>query len=201
MKATVLFLVCVALLSFKPMSNGYEVGDTATDFKLKNVDGKMVSLSDFKSAKGFIIAFDCNTCPVSKAYNERIKALNAKYAPKGYPLIAINPNSPDLSSGDSFDEMVKYAKKKGYDFPYLYDESQATVRAFGATNTPHMFVLTKSGSEYKVAYIGAIDDNSRSENGVKTRYIEDAVESLLAGKAVATPKTKAVGCGVKLKNA
>jgi peroxiredoxin len=201
MKTMVLFLVSVALLAFSPAKNGYEVGDTATDFKLKNVDGKMVSLSDFKSAKGFIIAFDCNTCPVSKAYNERIQSLNKKYAPQGFPLIAINPNSPDLSSGDSFDEMVRYAKKKGYDFPYLYDESQATVKAFGATNTPHMFVLTKNGDSYKVAYIGAIDDNSRDADDVKTKYVEDAVEALLAGKEVAKPKTKAVGCGVKLKNA
>jgi peroxiredoxin len=201
MKNAILLFACVALLAFKPAKSGYEVGDTAADFKLKNVDGKMVSLSDFNSAKGFIIAFDCNTCPVSKAYNERILGLNKKYAPKGYPLIAINPNSPELSSGDSFDEMVKYAKKKGYDFPYLYDESQSTVKAFGATNTPHIFVLTKSGSDYKVAYIGAIDDNSRSESSVKTKYVENAVESLIAGKTVATPKTKAVGCGVKLKSA
>lgn len=200
MKSTVLFLLCVALLGFSPAKNGYEVGDTAADFKLKNVDGKMVSLSDYKSAKGFIIAFDCNTCPVSKAYNERIQALSKKYTSQGFPLIAINPNSPDLSSGDSFDEMVRYAKKKGYDFPYLYDESQATVRAFGATNTPHIFVLTKSGDQLKVAYIGAIDDNSRDADDVKTRYVENAVDALIAGKAVATPKTKAVGCGVKLKN-
>ncbi|HZY79190.1 MAG TPA: thioredoxin family protein [Cyclobacteriaceae bacterium] len=201
MKSTVLFLVCVALLAFSPAKNGYEVGDTAADFKLKNVDGKMVSLSDFSSAKGFIIAFDCNTCPVSKAYNERIQALNEKYASKGFPVIAINPNSPELSSGESFDAMVKYAKKKGYKFPYLYDESQATVRAFGPTNTPHMFVLTKNGSDLKVAYIGAIDDNSRDADEVRTKYVEDAVDALLAGKAVATPKTKAVGCGVKLKSA
>jgi peroxiredoxin len=201
MKKLFLFFVTVALFAFSPAKDGYEVGDTAADFKLKNVDGKMVSLSDYGSAKGFIIAFDCNTCPVSKAYNERIQALNKKYAPQGFPLIAINPNSPDLSSGESFDEMVKYAKKKGYDFPYLYDESQATIRAFGPTNTPHIFILTKSGSEYKVAYIGAIDDNSRSASGAKTKYVEQAVESLIAGKAVATPKTKAVGCSVKLKNA
>src|SRR3954468_6172548 len=122
MKTTLLFLVCVAVMAFSPIKEGYEVGDTATDFKLKNVDGKMVSLSDFSSAKGFIIAFDCNTCPMSKAYTERIKALNDKYASKGFPLIAINPNSADLSSGESFDEMVKYARKKGYSFPYLYDE-------------------------------------------------------------------------------
>ena len=199
MKTLIIFL-SVALLAFAPAKNGYEVGDTATDFKLKNVDGKMVSLSDFSSAKGFIIAFDCNTCPVSKAYNERIQALNDKYASKGFPLLAINPNSPELSSGESFDEMVKYAKKKGYKFPYLYDESQATVKAFGPTNTPHIFVLAKDGSEFKVAYIGAIDDNSRSAEKVGTKYVEEAVESLLAGKAVATPKTKAVGCGVKIKS-
>jgi len=201
MKGTVLFLVCVALLAFSPAKNGYEVGDTAADFKLKNVDGNMVSLSDYSSAKGLIIAFDCNTCPVSKAYNERIQALNDKYAPSGFPLIAINPNSPELSSGESFEQMVKYAKKKGYKFPYLFDESQATIRAFGPTNTPHMFVLTKSGSEFKVAYIGAIDDNSRDADDVKTKYVENAVDALLAGKAIATPRTKAVGCGVKLKDA
>ena len=200
MKTTILFIVCVALLAFKPAKNGYGVGDAASDFKLKNIDGKMVSLSDYSSAKGFIIAFDCNTCPMSKAYNERILALNKKYAPQGFPLIAINPNSPELSSGDSFDEMVKYAKKKGYDFPYLYDESQATVRAFGASNTPHMFVLNKSGSEYKVAYIGAIDDNPRDAKKAENRYVEEAVDALLAGKPVETTKTKAVGCGVRLKS-
>jgi peroxiredoxin len=199
MKNAILLFACVALLAFSPAKNGYEVGDTAADFKLKNVDGKMVSLADYSNAKGFIIAFDCNTCPVSKAYNERIIGLNKKYATQGYPLIAINPNSPEVSSGDSFDEMVKYAKKKGYDFPYLYDESQGTVRAFGATNTPHIFVLTKSGSELKVAYIGAIDDNSRDGDKAKSKYVEAAVDALIAGKPVATPKTKAVGCGVKLK--
>jgi len=199
MKTAIIFLVSVALLAFSPAKNGYEVGDTATDFKLKNVDGKMVSLSDYSSAKGFIIAFDCNTCPVSKQYNERIKALNDKYASKGFPLIAINPNSPDLSSGESFEEMVKYAKKKGYAFPYLYDESQETVKAYGPTNTPHVFILKKEGSDLKVVYIGAIDNNSRSAENADVKYVEDAVDALLAGKAVATPKTKAVGCSVKIK--
>jgi len=201
MKTTLLFLVCVATLAFAPVKNGYDVGDTASDFKLKNVDGRMVSLADYSTAKGFIIAFDCNTCPVSKAYNDRILALNKKYAPKGFPLIAINPNSPEISAGDSFDEMVKLAKKKGYDFPYLYDETQATVKAFGASNTPHMFVLIKSGNQYKVAYIGAVDDNPRDGSKTSHRYVEEAVDALLSGKPVETTKTKAVGCGVRLKNA
>lgn len=200
MKKIMLFLLVAVAFAFAPPGGGYEVGDTVADFKLKNVDGKMVSLADFSNAKGFIVVFDCNTCPVSKAYNERIMGLNDKYASKGYPLIAINPNSPDVSSGDSYDEMVKYAKRKGYEFPYLYDESQDVIRRFGPTNTPHVFLLTKSGSTLKVAYIGAIDDNTRDASAASKRYVEDAVESLLAGKAVATPKTKAVGCGVKLKN-
>ncbi|HEX8061022.1 MAG TPA: thioredoxin family protein [Cyclobacteriaceae bacterium] len=201
MKTTILFLVCVATLAFAPVKNGYDIGDTASDFKLKNVDGKMVSLADYSSAKGFIIAFDCNTCPMSKAYGDRIIALSKKYAPKGFPLIAINPNSPEVSPGDSFEEMVKLAKKKGYDFPYLYDESQATVRAFGASNTPHMFILTKSGNQYKVAYIGGVDDNPRDGDKATRKYVEEAVDALLNGKPVETTKTKAVGCGVRLKNA
>ena len=94
-----------------PVKDGYEIGDTVADFKLKNVDGKTVSLTDWKDAKGFIVVFDCNTCPVSKKYNERIMALNKMYASKGFPVIAINPNSPEVSAGDSYDEMVKYAKK------------------------------------------------------------------------------------------
>src|SRR5688572_2010385 len=161
MKKMVLFLVSVALLAFSPAKNGYDVGDTASDFKLKNVDGKMVSLSDYKTAKGFIVIFDCNTCPVSKAYNDRIIGLNEKYAAKGFPVVAINPNSPEISSGDSYEAMVKYAKSKGYKFPYLYDESQSVITQFGPTNTPHVFVLNKSGNDVKVAYIGAIDDNTR----------------------------------------
>ena len=196
-----LFFLAASLLAFSPAKNGYEVGDKVTDFKLKNVDGKMVSLADYKSAKGFIVIFDCNTCPVSKAYNDRIMELNTKYADKGYPVVAINPNSPELSSGDSYEEMVKYSKKKGYEFAYLYDESQSVIRQFGPTNTPHVFVLKKEGSDVKVAYIGAIDDNTRDASAASKKYVEDAVNSLLEGKAVATPKTKAVGCGVKLKNA
>lgn len=198
-----LILSCLAgmvLMANAPVKDGYEIGDTVADFKLKNVDGKTVSLTDWKDAKGFIVVFDCNTCPVSKKYNDRIMALNKMYASKGFPLIAINPNSPDLSAGDSYDEMVKYSKKKGYDFPYLYDESQKVVREFGASNTPHVFVLNKTGDKLKVAYIGAIDDNARDTSAVSNKYVEAAVNELLAGKAVSVTKTRAIGCGIKWKN-
>ena len=197
-----LIFSCAVVLAFVASApkNGYEVGDSVADFKLKNVDGKFVSLADWKEAKGFIVVFDCNTCPVSKKYNERIMALSKMFVAKGFPLIAINPNSPEVSAGDSFDEMVKYAKKKGYDFPYLYDESQKVVSEFGATNTPHVFVLNKVGSDVKVAYIGAIDDSASDASAASNKYVEAAVNSLLAGKAVSVTKTRAIGCSIKWKN-
>ena len=193
-------LAVIILIASAPVKSGYEIGDTVADFKLKNVDGKSVSLADWKDAKGFIVIFDCNTCPVSRKYNERIMALNKMYASRGFPVIAINPNSPEVSAGDSYDEMVKYARKKGYDFPYLYDPSQKVVSEFGATNTPHVFVLNKAGNEMKVAYIGAIDDNAREASETANKYVEAAVNALLEGKAVSVTKTRAIGCGIKWKN-
>jgi peroxiredoxin len=201
MKRFVLSLVVVlAMVAGAPVKNGYEIGDAVADFSLKNVDGKMVSLADFKDAKGFILVFDCNTCPVSKKYNERIIDLNSMFAPKGFPLVSINPNSPEVSSGDSFDSMVKYAKKKGYTFPYLYDPSQKVAGEFGATNTPHAFVLAKENGKLIVSYIGAIDDNASDGSAATQKYVESAVNALLAGKQVTVQKTKAIGCGVKWKN-
>lgn len=193
-------IILVALTSGTPVRSGYDVGDTATDFKLKNVDGKTISLADWKDAKGFIVIFDCNTCPYSKAYNDRIVGLNTKYAGKGFPVIAINANDPESSPGDSYDKMVTHAKKKGYTFPYLMDESQSVAKAYGATNTPHVYVLSRTTSELKVAYIGTIDDNARDASAVTKKYVEEAVDALLADKPVQTTKTKAIGCGIKWKN-
>ncbi len=190
------FLALFFSLTSNP--SGYEVGDNAIDFNLKNVDGKMVSLANYESAKGFILVFDCNTCPYSKAYNERIIGLSKKY-PKDYPLIAINANDPSRSSGDSFEAMKMQAKSKGYDFPYLVDETQEIAKTYGATNTPHVFVLQKQAKELKVAYIGTIDDNSRDASAVTKSYVEDAVDALLAGNEITTTKTKAIGCGIKWK--
>jgi len=200
-KKAVIGLVVALFFAGSPVKKGYEVGDSATDFKLKNVDGRIVSLAAYKDAKGFIIVFDCNTCPYSRAYDERIVALSKKYAPQNFPLIAINANDPESSSGDSFDNMVKDARRKGYDFPYLVDETQEVAKAYGATNTPHVFVLIKNGSNLTVAYIGTIDDNARNPSDVTKKYVENAVDALLAGKPVTTTKTRAVGCGIKWKDA
>lgn len=204
MKTKTAFLLVFCLIvcfAGSPVKNGYEVGDVVADFKLKNVDGKSIALSSYKDVKGAIVVFDCNTCPYSKAYNDRIIALNKSYSSKGFPVIAINANDPGISPGDSFDAMVKYAKDKNYTFPYLIDESQSVARAFGATNTPHVFVLKREGNEFKVAYIGAIDNNSQNASAADKKYVEEAIDALLTGKEVPTNKTKAIGCTIKWKNA
>jgi len=194
-------LIAICFISGKPVLNeGYQVGDTVGSFTLKNVDGKMVSLADYKTSKGVILIFDCNTCPYSKAYNDRIIALNEKYSSKGFPVVSINANDPQMSPGDSFEEMVKRAKNKKYTFPYLIDESQEVAHAFGATNTPHVYLLQKSGNDFKVAYIGAIDNNSRDESAADKKYVEDAIEALLTGSSVPVTKTKAIGCTIKYRN-
>ncbi len=193
------FLVICIVAFFAGHKPNYEVGDLVSDFKLKNVDGKMVSLSDYESSKGVIVIFDCNTCPYSKAYNERIIALNKKYVSQGFPVITINPNSEEVSPGDSYERMVALAKEKHYTFPYLIDPSQQTTKVFGAANTPHAFVLKNEEDAFKVVYMGAIDNNVRNANAADKRYIEEAVDALLSGKSVATPKTKAIGCGIKWK--
>ncbi|MFD2717531.1 thioredoxin family protein [Hymenobacter monticola] len=195
------FTLCFALLlsSFiaRPTADGYQVGDKATDFKLKNIDGKMVSLADDKTAKGYIVVFTCNTCPFAKAYESRIVDLNTKYSPKGYPVVAINPNDPAVAPGDSYADM----QKKKYAFPYLVDESQQVARTYGATRTPHLYVLTRQGNDFVVSYIGAIDDNSEDAKLVKTKYVENAMTEILAGKPATTNSTKAIGCTIKWKRA
>jgi peroxiredoxin len=190
----------VSLVFLSARETPYDIGDVVTDFKLKNVDGKMVALSDYGKKKGVILIFDCNTCPYSKGYNDRIIALNAKYAEKGFPVVTINPNNAQKSPGDSFGEMVARAKKKNYTFPYLVDEQQDVTRAFGATNTPHVFVLENAPEGFTVAYIGTIDNNSRDASSVTKRYVEDAVDALLVSKSVPLTRTKAIGCGIKWKS-
>lgn len=177
--------------------NGYGIGDMADDFHLKNVDGNFISLSDYPEAKGFIVIFTCNTCPFSVANEDRIIALDAKYKNTGYPVIAINPNNPEVKPGDSFDAMKVRTREKGFTFPYLFDEGQKVYPKYGATKTPHVYLLEKTEKGNEVKYIGAIDDNSRNSNGVKVKYLENAVDALLSGKDIEVTETKAIGCSIK----
>lgn len=198
-----LFSILCLLAFFAGTSThgGYQVGDTVKDFNLKNVDGNMVSLGDYKDAKGVILIFDCNTCPYSQAYMERIKALHAKYEPQGYPVVAINANDPSRSPGDAYDKMVAYAKKNDYKHAYLQDIDQTVAKAFGATNTPHVFVLKNEKGIFHVAYTGAIDNNTRDAAAADKKYVENAVDALLKGEKPETTETKAIGCTIKWKSA
>jgi peroxiredoxin len=206
------FIVGLGLLSFTTMDHdrnktqkenisvkGYEVGDEAADFKLKNIDGKMVSLSGFKNAKGFIVVFTCNHCPYAKKYEDRIIELDKKYKAQGYPVIAINPNDPNVQPEDGYQQMIERAKQKRFTFPYLVDEGQKIYPQYGATKTPHVFVLKKENGKNIVKYIGAIDNNYDNPNDVSEYYAQDAVNALIKDEPVKMTKTVAIGCTIKVK--
>ncbi|EHQ29380.1 thioredoxin family protein [Mucilaginibacter paludis] len=195
----VLVLAVTGLVAWTGDVTGYKVGDVAADFKLKNVDGKMVSLANYKQAKGYIVVFTCNHCPYAKAYESRIMDLDKMYASKGYPVIAISPNDPVSEPADSFDNMKKLATEKGYSFPYTIDETQNVTRTYGAKATPHVYVLQKTAKGNVVQYIGAIDNDTEGTNPARVKYVENAVNALLEGKTIATNSTKAIGCSIKWK--
>ena len=178
------------------VSNGYQPGDKATDFKLKSVDGKMYSMANYKDAKGFIVVFTCNTCPFAVKYEDRVNQLAKKYKSKGYVLLAINSNDPEVQPADTYALMKEKAKDKGFAFPYLVDEGQKIYPQYGATKTPHVFLLDKN---LVVKYIGAIDDNADDASAVKERYLENAIAALESGKDPSPALTKAIGCSIKAK--
>jgi len=171
---------------------GYKLGETATDFNLKNIDGKTVSLTSIENAKGYIVTFTCNECPFAKLYEDRLNDLNKKYASKGYPVIAINANNPS-NEKESFEAMQNRAKEKGFTFPYLVDGEKLYAK-YGAVRTPHVFLLDKNRT---VQYIGAIDDNAKAPEKVTVKYIENAIEALEKGEKPNPNLTKAIGCPIK----
>lgn len=196
---SILSIGAFALLAWNPMndSEGYQVGDFARDFNLKNVDGNMVSLANFNEAKGFIVIFTCNSCPYAKMYEDRINELDQKFKGQGYPVIAIQPNDAIASPDDSFENMQQRAKEKNFTFPYLIDETQKITKIYGATRTPHVYLLNKERGKMKFTYIGAIDDNYRDASAVKVKYVEDAIAELDASRSVSNNYTKAIGCTIK----
>jgi peroxiredoxin len=199
MKKFLLFsFLSIALISNAQIKNILP-GEMAPDFTLKNVDNKIISYNSFPSAKGFIVVFTCNTCPVAKAYEQRVIDLHKKYAPQGYPVIAINANDPSVSSGDNFELMQVRAEDKKYSFPYLYDDGQKVTNQYGAKNTPTIFVVRKTGSGNTVEYYGAIDNDTEENDPNRIRYVEEAVNSLLKNEKPAVASTKAIGCSVKRK--
>jgi peroxiredoxin len=167
-----------------------KIGDAAPDWKgIVGVDDKTHNLADYKDAKLVIVVFTCNHCPVAQAYQDRLIALQKDYRDKGVQLIAVNVNNiPD----DRLDKMKERAKSKAFNFPYLYDSTQKIGRDYGATTTPHVFLLDKNR---KLAYTGGVDDNMNAAS-VKNHYLRDAVEMVLAGKTPSEPSTAHMGCAI-----
>lgn len=200
MKKYTALLTIFAVLLFihsKMADKGYAVGDYARDFELKGIDGENVSLADYPNAQGFVVVFTCNECPYAKAYEDRINKLNKDYASQGYPVIAINPNSSVVPS-ESLEKMKKRAKEKGFTFPYLIDETQEITRTYGATNTPHVYVLDKEDEgKYRIAYIGTIDNNYKHAEKADKHYVRNALDALINNQSVPETKTKAIGCTIK----
>lgn len=178
---------------------GIGVGDKAPHFNLKNVDGKMYALDNLTDAqgekpKGYIIVFTCNTCPFAKANEDRLIDLHHRYAPKGYPVVAIQPNNPAHKPGDSFDAMKQNANDKGFPFLYLFDEGQKVYPAYGATKTPEVFLLD---ADFVLRYHGAIDDNPMHGDQVNEKYLENAIAAVEAGQEPETQTTKSIGCAIQ----
>jgi len=188
-------LLPALFLIFGQTHGGYHVGDTVADFTLKSTSGNYVSLSDYKDAKGYIVTFTCNHCPYAIMYEDRFVELHNKYAPMGYPVIAINPNDPAVKPEDSFDNMAVRAAEKSFPFVYLFDDQQKLFPVFGATKTPHIYLLD---GDMKVRYIGALDDSPKDPDAVEVKYVENAIAAIEAGEKIDPETTKAIGCSIKV---
>lgn len=180
------------------------IGSPVPDFSLPGTDGKTHRLADFSSAKALCLIFTCNHCPDSVAAATRMEKIHQDYKEKGVALVAVNPNHPDSLRpdelgyspfGDSFEEMAPFAADYKWTFPYLFDaEKQELAIACGAQSTPHVFLFDEAR---KLVYTGRMDDGGRKEGPVEKSYLRDALDAVLAGKAVAEPVTRSFGCSTK----
>ena len=172
-----------------------DIGTKAPEFTLRNVNGQEYSLQNLFDREVVAIIFTCNHCPYAQAYTERIKGL-AESHKRDVHFILINSNDAKKYPEDSFEEMKKIARLKGYAYPYLYDETQEVAKAYGATCTPHVFVFDK---HRELAYEGAIDDNWKNPDLAMHTYLQDAIDALLIGEKPTVQQTNPIGCSIKWK--
>ncbi len=170
--------------------------ESISNFSLKNVDGKMVSLSDYPEAKGFVIIFTCNHCPFAKLYPDRLNNLNNKYKKLGVPLIAISSMDTISYEDDSYLKMIQKSKRENFEFPYLYDPDQSIAKLFDAQKTPHAFVIWKNNDHFEIKYSGAIDDNGMHPKQVEKEFVALAIDALLQGNPVNISQTTSIGCQI-----
>jgi peroxiredoxin len=172
------------------------IGDKAIPFELPGVDDELHSLADYTDKKALVVLFSCNHCPYVRAWEDRMVQIQADYASQGVQFIAINANDTDKYPADSLPKMKERAQEKGFNFPYLFDETQEVARYYGAERTPEIFVFNRVGV---LQYHGALDDNYDDPDAVTQEYLRDALDAILAEKMPATAKTAPVGCTIKWK--
>ena len=169
------------------------ITETAPSFTLPGVDGRDHSLDDYRDAEALVLVQSCNHCPYVQAWEGRLSAIQQEYRDRGVRIVAISSNDVSSHPEDSFEQMQVRAQEQGFNFDYLYDESQDVARALGSERTPEVFVFD---GERRLRYHGAIDD-SRDETAVTDHYLRDALDAVLAGEVPAVPDTPPVGCTVK----
>jgi peroxiredoxin len=166
------------------------------DFSLLNVDGHLVSLSNYPDARGFVIVFTCNHCPFAKLYPPRFNQFYEKYASQGVPLIAVSSTDTVMYEDDTFSRMRAKANAEHFLFPYVWDANQTVAKNFDAQKTPHAFVIWKERGKWVVKYNGAFDDNGANPDKVQEPYVVNAVDALLAGRRVGIAETASIGCQI-----
>lgn len=169
-------------------------GATAPAFSLPGVDGRTHALADFAGSKFLLVVFWCNHCPYVQAWEGRMIALGARYAPQGVATVLINANDDRAYPDDRMERMVARARDKQYPFPYLRDESQEVARAYGALVTPHPMLF---GPDRRLIFQGRIDDRHDDPAAVTHRYLEDALDAAIAGRTPARTELPVLGCSVK----
>ena len=172
------------------------VVQTAPAFELPGVDGKTHSLEEYAEAPVLVLVQSCNHCPYVLAWEQRINALQREFADRSVRIVAMSSNDPEQYPEDSFERMMDHAREAGYEFDYLYDESQEVARALGSERTPECFVYD---AERRLVYHGAVDDN-RDAALVTQHYLRDAIEAALAGEEPPVAETPPVGCTVKWRS-
>ena len=173
-----------------------QIGSPCPTFDLPGTDGARHGLASFAAAKVLVVIVSCNHCPYVVAYEERMAKLSREYGPKGVQLVAINANDTSRYPDDGMAQMKARVKERNFDFPYLRDDPQTTVRALGARFTPEAFVFDAART---LRYHGRIDDNHRDATKVTSRDLADAIDALLRGETPALAETTPVGCSVKWK--
>jgi len=168
---------------------------------LKDVSGQLISSSTLGESTALVVVFSCNHCPYVQAYEERMSAFQRTYADRGVRLVAINANDAVAYPEDSYEQMVRAAREKGFPFLYLRDEDQSVARRFGATHTPEFFLFApdRRAGALRLRYHGRMDDNHRDPRTVTRPYLVEAVEAVLAGSPVREEETYSIGCTIKWK--